>query len=264
MKNDTCVVCYDPNGQVVYITIKDKLIVKEKIAVFQLQKQDYIEFPFACKEYIKSRLVNDIIGAVIQSKQRFCIMRSTDNGDVVEEFWDDGTETDCTDCSIYCFQPFEDVKTDLETSLGSITHTYHMIQQYQLILNKEVYKKLTEEVGKISYYFQEFDKLYGTHTDSILTDWGHFSTIGSEYIQQHLREGLSDDQTGKFNCVALNLFARFQSFNKLNSIFKRLESVSLELQPIKQKLKAEIEEIENDIEKLSSKILEEKDLQILL
>lgn len=264
LRNDSCVVCYDPNGQVVYIVIKDKLVIQQSIAVFQLQQQDYIEFPFACKEYFKSRIVGDIRGVIMQSQQRFCILQATDNGDIAESFWDNGHVNECSDCSIFCFHYFEDLKSDLESGLGSITHTYHMIQQYQLILNKDVFKSTMEEIGKLSHYFEEFDKLYQAHTNSILTDWGHFNTIGSEYIHKQLTDGLSEDQQSKFKCVALNLFARFQSFNKLNTIFKRLQNISTDLQPVKHQLKAAIEEIENDSSMLSSKILEESDLQILL
>ena len=111
---------------------------------------------------------------------------------------------------------------------------------------------------------QEFDKVYQKFTQSILDDWSRFSNISVDYMDKLFEEGLTDDETNKFNHISNNLFARFQAFNNLTATVSDLKTIQVSLLPIKTKLKEAIESFERDNTKMSSKILDSTEIDISL
>ena len=256
-------VTYDPNGQVVYVELDgDDSAGVSGYQTTDYSRKDYIEFPFSLKEYYKDKLNGQLYGVVMTSSENMCFLTKTDNGDVEESYYGKEENTDKVKC--YCVYKFSDIEEDLETSLQSISYTYEMIQQHQLMTNKDSFKTAMEEINKIYIYSQEFDKVYKKFTQSILDDWSRFSNISVDYMDKLFEEGLTDDETNKFNHISNNLFARFQAFNNITSTVSDLKTIQASLLPVKTKLKEAIESFEKDNDKLSSKILDATEIDISL
>jgi hypothetical protein len=139
-----------------------------------------------------------------------------------------------------------------------------MIQQHQLMSNKEVFKLAMDEINKVYIYSQEFDKIYKKFTQNILDDWSRFSNISIDYIDKLLDEGLSEEETNKFNHISNNLFARFQAFNNITKTVSDLRMIPSALLPIKTRLKEAIELFEKDNSKMASKILDTSEIDVSL
>ena len=256
-------VTYDPNGQVVYVELDgDDVSSVSGYQVTDYSRKEYIEFPFSLKEYYKDKLNGQIYGVVLTRGDNMCFLAKTDNGDVSESYYGNEEESEKIDC--YCVYKFSDIEEDLETSLQSISYTYEMIQQHQLMTNKDTFKTTLEEINKIYIYSQEFDKIYKKFTQNILDDWSRFSNVSVDYIDKLFEEGLTDEESNKFNHISNNLFARFQAFNNITNTISELKFISSSILPIKSKLKEAIEIFEKDNAKMSSKILDTTEIDISL
>ena len=256
-------VTYDPNGQVVYIELDgDDSSAVTGYQTTNYSRKEYIEFPFGLKEYYKNKINGQIYGVVLTRGENICFLTKTDNGDIVERYYGNEEETGKIDC--YCVYKFSDIEEDLENSLQSISYTYEMIQQHQLMTNKEAFKNAMEEINKIHIYSQEFDKIYKKFTQNILDDWSRFSTISIDYIDKLFEEGLTDEETNKFNHISNNLFARFQAFNKITNVLEDLKQIPASLLPVKLKLKEAIEMFEKDNYIIATKILDTTEIDVSL
>ena len=256
-------VTYDSNGQVVYVELDGE--DTSSISGYQTsdyQRNDYIEFPFSLKEYYKSKINGQLYGVVLTRGENMCFLTKTDTGDITETYYGNEEESEKIDC--YCVYKFSDIEEDLETSLQSISYTYEMIQQHQLMTNKDIFKTSMEEINKIYVYSQEFDKIYKKFTQNILDDWSRFSNVSVDYMDKLFEEGLTDEESNKFNHISNNLFARFQAFNNITNTILELKNVSSSLLPIKTKLKESIEIFEKDNARMSSKILDSTEIDVSL
>jgi hypothetical protein len=254
-------VTYDPNGQVVYIELDgDDSASVNGFQTSHYPRKEYIEYPFSLKEYYKDKINGHIYGIVLIREENMCFLTKTDNGDVTETYY--GNEEETGKLSCYCVFKLSDIEEDLEASLQSISYTYEMIQQHQLMKNKDSFKTAMEEIHKIYVYSQEFDKIYKKFTQSILDDWSRFSNVSVDYIDKLFEEGLTEEESNKFNHISNNLFARFQAFNNITNTISELQEIPATLLPIKTKLKESIEMFEKDNAKMSSKILDTTEIDV--
>lgn len=254
-------VTYDLNGQVVYIELDgDDTSSVTGYQTIEYQRTEYIDYPFPLKEYYKNKLNGQLYGVVLTRGENMCLLTKTDNGDVSETYYGNNDENGNIDC--YCVYKFSDIEEDLEASLQAISYTYEMIQQHQLMINKDTFKVAMEEINKIYVYSQEFDKIYKKFTQNILDDWSRFSNVSIDYMDKFFEEGLSEEESKKFNHISNNLFARFQAFNKITNCISELKLVPSELLSVKTKLKEIIDVFEKDDNKLSSKILDSNEIDV--
>lgn len=258
------IVTYDPNGQIVYIELTDVYTINNRgYPLVKVDKEDYIDFSYSVKEYLKNRITNEIYGIVLVDNGNYGFMKKDDSGDVIENYYGSGDVSDSL--SYYCIYRYDDIKRDFSISVSAISKTYFVIQQYQLILNKEIFKELSEELSKLSSYFEDFDSAYKRHAESILTDWQHFSNISNEYSNKFSEDGeLNEDLSEKYKIVSSNLFVRFQAFNEICSHIYTLKEYSTSVQPIKNKLKEIIQSFDQENSKICSKILSKDEIDISL
>lgn len=257
-------VTFDPNGQVVYIELdgEDTTSIRG-YDISTMERQDLIEYPFSLKEYYKNKINGFIYGVVLTRGENMCVLSRTDTGDVTETYYGNQNE-DIDTINCYCVYKFSDIMEDLESSLQSISYTYEMIQQHQLMKNKENFKLTMEEIHKIYIYSQEFDKIYKTFTENILDDWSRFSNVSVDYIDKLVDQGLTEEESNKFEHVSTNLFARFQAFNNITNTVTKLKEIPSSLLSIKTILKEAIESFEKDNTKISSKILDINEIEVSL
>lgn len=254
-------VVYDPNGQVVYIELDgDDSASTNGFQTTMVNRKEYIEYPFPLKEYYKDKINGHVYGVVLTREENMCFLTKTDSGDITETYYGNDDESGTINC--YCVFKLSDIEEDLDESLVSISYTYEMIQQHQLMKNKDTFKTAMDEIHKIFVYSQEFDKVYKKFSQSILDDWSRFSNVSVDYIDKLLEEGLTEEENNKFSHISNNLFARFQAFNKITNVISELECIPNALLPIKTKLKEAIETFEKDDAHMSSKILDSTDIDI--
>lgn len=255
---------YDPNGQVVFIELdSSEASTPGGVQTWNVDKQDYIDYPFALRDYYKDKFTGAIYGIVLTRGENMCFITRIDDGETIESYY--GTQESINDnINTYCVFRYSDIVEDLDTSLQSIIQTYDMIQQHQLISNKIIYKTAVDEINKLAHYANEFDKIYKKYTENILDDWSRFSNVSVDYIDKLMEEELTEEENEKFAHISSNLFARFQAFNNISAAIADLKIVDNTLLPIKNILKDSIDQFEKDNAKISGKILDASEVDVLL
>ena len=255
---------YDPNGQVVFVELdSSETSSPGGVQTWNVNKQDYIEYPFALRDYYKDKFNGAVYGIVLTRGENMCFITRTNDGETLESYY--GTQESINDnINTYCVFRYSDIMEDLDTSLQSIIQTYDMIQQHQLISNKTIYKTALDEINKLAHYANEFDKIYKKYTENILDDWSRFSNVSVDYIDKLMEEELTEEENEKFAHISSNLFARFQAFNNISTAIAELKIVDNTLLPIKNILKDSIDQFEKDNAKISGKILDISEVDVLL
>lgn len=257
-------VTYDANGQVVFVELDSPETATTTGAdVMVMQKQDFIDYPFALREYYKDKLNGQMYGVVLTRGENICVMNRSDNGDVVESFYG-ARESLNKSINVYCVYKQSDLSEDLDRSIQAIVSTYEMIQQRQLSVNKELYTDIIDDIKDMYKYICEFDKIYQQYSTSILDDWSRFSNVANDYIDKFLEEDLSEEEVEKFSHIKANLFARFQAFNNVSTTVCEISEAKKTLLPIKGLIKDGIEEFKNSNYKLYGKILTPDQVEILI
>lgn len=258
-------VTYDPNGQVVYIELneEDQSSSTGGADVTAMDYQDLIDFPFSLKEYYKNKINGSIYGIVLTRGENMCFLKRSDNGDVEESYI--GSQTSETEnISYYCVYKYTDIMEDLSLSLQGISQTYEMIQQFQLVTNKDCFKTAMEEINKLHTYSREFDKAYRSFTEIILDDWSRFSNVSVDYIDKLTQEGLTEEESEKFYHISSNLFARFKAFNDISAYIADLKNIPETLLSIKNKLKDSVDMFTKEGQRIKGKILDTHEIDISL
>ena len=257
-------VTYDANGQVVFIELDSpEAATTAGTDVMTMERQDFIDYPFALREYYKDKLNGQMYGVVLTRGENICVLTRSDNGDVTESFYG-ARQSLNTAINVYCVYKQSDIMEDLDRSIQAIVNTYEMIQQRQLSVNKEVYTDIMGDIKEISRCFSEFDKIYQQYSTNILDDWARFSNVANDYIDKFLEEDLTEDEMEKFSHIAANLFARFQAFNSISTTVCEISEAKKTLIPIKNLLKDGIEEFKNRNYKLYGNILTPDQVDVLV
>lgn len=257
-------VTYDANGQVVFVELDSfEDATTGSVDVMVLQKQDFIDYPFALREYYKDKLNGQMYGVVLTRGENMCVLARCDNGDIVESFYG-ARQSINTAINVYCVFKHTDIREDLDKSIQAFVSTYEMIQQRQLSVNKEVYTDVLADIKEISKYISEFDTVYQQYSTNILDDWSRFSNVANDYIDKFLEEDLSEEEMEKFSHIRANLFARFQAFNNISTTVCEISEAKKTLLPIKNLLKEGIEEFKNSNYRLYGKILTPSQVDILI
>ena len=257
-------ICYDPNGQITFVELDISSTSSTKnYNTVTLEKQDFLEFAYSYKEYIRNKLSGEMYGVVLVNSGNYCFMTKVDNGDVVENYYGDLDSETNEDLNCYCVVRISEIIEDPVITLKYIGITYEMIQQHQLLMNKDSFSGAMEEITKLSSYFKEFDTTYRLFTNSLLTDWEVLSNICSDYIDKMENDTLTEDEDDKFKTVSGNLFARFQAFNNISNILSKIRDIPKEISSVKTKIKESIESFNKDYDRLSEKVLEQSEIDIL-
>ena len=257
-------VTYDVYGQVVFVELNsNEASTTAGVQVHNMHKHDYIEYPFATKDYYKNKLNGSIYGVVLTRGENICSLVRTDAGNVTETYYGSHESLNRT-IHTYCVFKYSDIMEDLDISLQSIAATYEMIQQRQLVVNKQIYTETLNEVNKLSIYMATFDKVYKNYSANILDDWSRFSNVSVDYLDKLFDTGLTKEEKEKFSYVSANLFARFQAFNNVGGAICELSAATTALMPIKNALKDSIEQFENDNTLMSGKIMDVSEINVLV
>ena len=263
-------IAYDINGQVVYIELdeSDHTTSVGGHEVTQMVYKDLVEFPFSVKEYFKNKISGPVYGIVMTHGDNMCFLKKTDDGGIEETFIGSGVSSpqdeDGDRISYYSVFKYSDIMEDLGESIMGISAAYEMIQQFQIISNKDIFRSTMSDISKLHSYSLELDKIYRSFTEVILDDWGRFSNVSSDYCEKMLAEGLTEDEDQKLRHISVNLFARFTAFNDTFSAIGKLKSLSTPIIEIKNNLKDSIDLFTKESRRLKGKILDPVEVNISL
>jgi hypothetical protein len=242
------VLSFDPNGQVIFVKLNKKYKNKKKdykiIDVFP-QKQSLINNSF--KNAIRERIPQELSGIVLFDGIEYNIMLRDDSGELNEYYYRLFKEVEETQNlpETYIVLNIEDIKKDAEEILQISKTGYQVIQNQQLMTNKETLNGIIQSVNTLSETLQKFETTYKNFTKNTTHDWSILSSYSKEYYKKYVDGNLKEGEKEKYDRVSANMFLRFQTFNnQINNIDNMF--------PIKKI----VDEATNKINQTTKKIIE--------
>ena len=216
------VLCFDPNGQVIFVKLDKKYNNKKtdhKIIDVFPQKQGLIDNSY--KSAIKERIPQELSGIVLFDGIEYNVMLKDDSGDLNEYYYHVFKEVEEIQNlpETYIVINIEDIRQDAEEILQISKKGYQVIQNQQLMTNKETLNNIIESVNNLSMTLQNFEAIYKDFTNNLTKDWSVLSSYSKEYYKKYVDGKLMEEEKEKYDRVSANMFLRFQTFNnQINNI----------------------------------------------
>ena len=216
------VLCFDPNGQVIFVKLNKKYKNKKTehniVDVFP-QKNGNIDSSY--KTAIKERIPQELSGIVLFDGLEYNVMIRDNYGDLNEYYYHLFKEVEEIQNlpETYIIIHIDDIKKDAQEILNISKHGYQVIQKQQLLTNKETLNGIIESVNKLSMTLQSFETIYKNFTKNLTDDWSILSSYSKEYYKKYVNGNLKEEEKEKYDRVSANMFLRFQTFNdQINNI----------------------------------------------
>jgi len=262
------VVCFDPNGQIIFIHLDKKAITNS-----QVHKNAYIE---PCDELPKlgsyqeglmEKLTTDMRGMVFYDKGGYLFSLRNDDAEFENSYYllEHQENNDMLDMTqTYLVIGLSELEKAPSYMVQSSKKNYQIIQQQQLISNKETFSHLINTMEELNKQMKSFDKIYKKYANNLVEDWGLLGSFAKDYYSKYSKGDLNTVDKEKFDKVSVNMYARFQNFNEHVFMIQDLLPLCAEINKIKSAL-AEKEDIINEKDKYySGRIIDVEDINNMI
>ena len=271
-EEDNCidyVICFDPNGEVVFLHMED-----HKIKVFDEAKVISINFldgklgmSPSFMEGILNKMTHEVYGVVFYDGRDYSFNKRDKRGKIVTENYKtlDG-ETHPVTClpNAYAILKYKSVVSKPVSAIQRTKMTYQIIQNEQLSSSRETIKSLMEVTKELNSTLYQFDKIYKSSTYDTIKDWRKLGEYASGYYAKFTDGELEPDEKENFDKVSINMFIRFQVFNdsmeKIDGLEETVEKIKSSIFDVNKT----IESIHDKYESLRNKIVPIEDLDLYI
>lgn len=260
------VVCFDPNGQLLFVKVdrQDRVSIDEKNII--RVEQDFEDiFLDAYQSAIQERIIADVLGVVFYDGNNYLFGLRKNSGAIQNSRYtilQAGDNSKLAICQTYTVVSLRDLEDNAHLLLEATKKNYQIIQQQQLLINKNTLDNIITSVNNLSQNLKRFNGLYQKHSNNIIDDWGLLGSFASDYYQKYGEGNLSESDKDKFDKVSVNMFARFQSFNDQLMLINHLNEVIPDIDKSSQLINRIAEEIEMKDNKYNGSIIEIEELNI--
>lgn len=264
------VVCYDPNGQILFVKIDEKMDVKLSIEEKNIirVKRNYDDIILdAFQSAIQERMTIEVQGVVFYDGTNYIFALHRNNGNVENSRFDIINYEDNKKLVIsetYTVVNLKEIEKETNLILDITKRNYQLIQQQQLLISTNTSDNIITSVNNLSNNLKNFIKIYKTYTNNIIDDWGFLGACSSDYYQKYGEGILTESDKEKFDKISINMFARFQAFNEQLMLINQLNDIIPDIDKSSQLINKICEEIEYNDTKISGNIIEIEDLNISL
>jgi len=244
-------ICFDPNGQVLFVELNSAINMPEDnhttVNIYPLKNSNISS---SYKNSIREKMNLTLNGVVLFDGIEYCFLKKNNSSEIYEDYYEtveEETQETKTMPETYVIVNIDDIKADPLEVLETTKNGYQIIQQHQLFSNKETLNDIIGSVNNLSQSLKNFDTIYKRASTNLTKDWSVLSTFCKTYYEKYSNQELTDEEKIKFDKVSVNMFLRFQTFNK------QIEKID-NMFPIKKM----VEEAADQLNEISLK-LDEKD-----
>lgn len=262
------VICFDPNGQIVFISLDKKAktnIQKQKNV--KIIREDNIPTLGSYQNCVLEKLTNDLKGVVFYEKGTYLFATRDDKAEYDFEYYLLEEQTPLTQMEIsqsYLVISLTELEQEPEYMMNSSKRNYQIIQQQQLLSNKETFTHLIESMEKLNKQMKSFDKVYKKYADGIVNDWSLLGTFAKDYYLKYSKGVLTEEEKEKFDKVSINMYARFQNFNEHIFMVQDLLPLCGEINKITADLAEKKDLIQDKHATFNNKIIEVEEINNLI
>ena len=261
------VVCFNPNGQLIFIDIKDMQehisVPETEIIVVNSNFDDIIFNSF--QSDIISKMPSEIIGLVFYDGISYLSCIQKDNGSVESSRFDicEGQrKSELAISNAIMVIRLNELMKNANFVLDSAKKTYQIIQQQQLLITKNIIENATTSINNQVKSIQTFNHIFNQYAKHIVDDWAVLGSYATIFYHHYGAQKLDDIQKETFDKISANMFVRFQNFNEQLMITNYLNDLILNIDKCSKTISQLGDDLEiNDI-KYHDKILDLEDLNI--
>ena len=254
------IVCFDPNGQLIFIELDKKIRSKTKEEkTVKLIKQ--VENPVlgSYQNCLIEKLTGDVRGAVFYEKGGYLFADRQDDGEFNMEYYLLEEQQFLEEFNLsqtYLVINLSELETAPQYIMDNNKKNYQIIQQQQLISNKETFKHLIDSMDKLNKNIKNFEKVYGKYANNLVDDWGLLGTFSRDYYDKYSKGNLNKIDKEKFDKVSINMYARFQNFNEHILMIQNLLPLCGDINKVSIELKEMTDNIKTKDKIYSNRIIE--------
>ena len=262
------VVCYDPNGQILFVKIDEnlqlQLSIEEKNIITVKRNYDDLVLD-AFQASIQERMTIEIQGVVFYDGSNYIFALHHNNGTIENIKYDIINYQEnkkLVICETYTVVNFKEIEKETTMVLEMTKRNYQLIQQQQLLISTNTIDNLITSANNHSNILKKFIDKHKKYTDNIIDDWGFLGACSADYYQKYGEGKLTESDKEKFDKISVNMFARFQAFNEQLMLINQLNSNIPDIDKSSQLINKISEEIENQDTRMSGNIIEVDNLNI--
>lgn len=263
------VVCFNPNGQLIFIDIKDNQeqisVPDTEIIVVNINYDDIIFDSF--QSDIISKVPIETTGIIFYDGLSYLSCIQKDDSSVEAQRFDicDGQKnTSLIISHTFMIIRLNEIMKNANFLLDSTKKTYQIVQQQQLLVTKNIIENITTSINNLSNSIKNFNSIFQMYAKHIVDDWTLLDASASQYYYIYSKQNLDDIQKEKFDKISANMFARFQNFNEQLMTTNHLNDIIPDIDRSSKTISQLADDLEiNDI-KYYDKILNLEDLNILI
>lgn len=211
-------ICFDPNGQVLFVELNNTVDMPEDdhtvVKICPLKNSNITS---SYKNSIREKMNLTLNGVVLFDGIEYCFLKKNSDSEIYEDYYEtveEESQEGKTMPETYVIVNIDDIKQDPLEVLEVTKNGYQIIQQHQLFSNKETLNDIISSVNNLSQSLKNFDTIYKNASTNLTNDWSVLSTFCKTYYEKYSKQTLTDEEKGKFDKVSVNMFLRFQTFNK--------------------------------------------------
>jgi len=262
------IVCYDPYGQIVFVSTEDITSLKENVEdIDRIKLKESTKTEEMDDGYIngiKENVDFSLFGIVFYNGENYHFCERSKKGFFTDKFYRVKGEVDKKTISLpqtFIIVKLKDIMQDPEEVIETTKENYILIQNQQVNSSEYTFNEIVSSVKKLNKSLINFDKVYKSHSKGIIKDWKNLSVYAKDFYKKYYSEdGLEKSEKEKYDLVSVNMFLRFQFLNQNIEMIDKLYDIKEYLDQTADVLDGASEELEVKNDLCLSKVVKKSDM----
>jgi len=262
------VVCFDPNGQIIFLEVKenDKISLEEK-NIIRVTRDSGEVILDAFRSSIIEKMMLEVKGVVFYDGQSYFFSLHKDDGSIENIKYDIVENKDNKKLILsetYTVISLEELESETNFIVNSTKENYQLIQQQQQLVTENTIDNLITSVNNLLKNLKRFTNIHNKYIDNLIHDWGVLAICSTDYYNKYGEGKLTQDEKDTYDKISVNMFARFQAFNKQLLMVNKLNNIIPEIDKSSNIINKISEDLDSSNLQLADKIIDMEDLNITI
>ena len=260
-------VCFDPNGQIVFLYLEnfeDKISIEEKDIIYVERNYDDLILD-AYQASIQEKMLLEIKGVVFYDGKKYLFSIHKDDGtvdNIVYNIVDNKNKENLIVSETFTVITLEELEKETTFIVNSTKENYKIIQQQQQLVSENTINNLITSTNNLLKNLKRFTAIHNKYIDNLVHDWNVLSICSNDYYKKYGEGLLTAEEKITYDKISVNMFARFQGFNKQLLFVNKLNKIVPEIDKSSNIINRITEDLDSSNLQLADKIVDIEELNI--
>ena len=260
-------VCFDPNGQIVFLYLEnfeDKVSIEEKDIVYVERNYDDLILD-AYQASIQEKMLLEVKGVVFYDGKKYLFSIHKDDGSVeniVYNIIDNKNKENLIVSETFTVVTLEELEKETTFLVDSTKENYKIIQQQQQLVSENTINNLITSTNNLLKNLKRFNNIHGKYIENLVHDWNVLSICSGDYYKKYGNGVLTSEEKDTYDKISVNMFARFQGFNKQLLFVNKLNKIIPDIDKSSNIINRITEDLDSSNLQLADKIVDIEELNI--